>query len=131
MKQTTPRCMLPSACRDEESLKTWVRTVRAHWYMLLSSLVVSTYRSAPLMVEDKEGILTAKVKELDQIEHELPATWATTFNLKTGRQFSKWGKVDDEAYLLSAVPSGTFFGIYAFGYDPFKTTKNTITKSRR
>lgn len=128
MEQTTPRCTLPSACRDEESLKTWVRTVRAHWYLLLSSLVVSTYRCSPLIVEDKEGILTASVKKLEQIEHELPTSWAMTFNLKTGRQFSKWGKVDDEPYLLSAVPSGTFFGIYAFGYDPFKTAKNTITK---
>ncbi len=130
-------------CREPNMLKDITQGVRAQWYALLSQLLSLTVTDDGYKMEQLEQFVPPLVLKIDlqgymfALQRRLPLIDpASLGDIKPPMKFNivnlpmkqrRWGLFAKYPHCLDWENPGTFFGIYAYGFAPFKSPKNIVT----
>lgn len=130
-------------CKEENDLRALIRTLRAQWYAILANFLNSSFYESTYIFDTISyyvpPILVVRSNDSNAyvIQKSLPLSDVSKLKLKPQLKFHlidqpgrtrSWGNFADIPHCLNWDNPGTFFGIYAFGYYPFKFPKSIITK---
>lgn len=136
--------------KERDKIDEIIKMIRAQWYATLENilhgvlndegkLVISRIAQnvPPLIlkrVDDYVYVLQKRLPLLDTSakavpKNEKPKASIRYHLLDSQGKKKRWGLFDDVPYCLDWENIGTFFGIYAFGYFPFKSPKDVVTKA--
>lgn len=137
------RYLVHSECREQNMLKDIAQGVRAQWYALLSQLLSLTVTDDGYKMEQLEQFVPPLVLRIDPqgymfvLQRQLPLIDPSSLgDIKPPMKFNivnqpmrqrRWGLFAKYPHCLDWENPGTFFGVYAYGYGPFKNPKNIIT----
>lgn len=130
--------------KDEEVLKDLFQLIRAQWYVLLSNLLNCFYDGSNLeCLEIKQFVppvfFIQYGNDINVLQKKLPIIEEGSINknklqslidyqiLNYENKSRKWGNFYNKPHCLDWNNLGTYFGIYSFGYNPFKMPKNVVT----
>lgn len=130
------------ACREERTIKEFVRSLRAQWYSQLSNLLNSTveedkfsfnkidYPTPALVVKlGLDDQVNAIQKNLPLIDtRKTPLKSPSLFNLFDQTVKRRWGLFDNMPHCLDWSNQGTYTGLYAYSYDDKASGKNNVTR---
>jgi hypothetical protein len=138
------RSLVHQDAREFGALKDIVQSVRAQWYALLSSVLSLSVIDGEYRMEKLEYYVPPLVLKrglngyIFALQRRLPLIDPSSIeNIESPMKYHivnvpgkqrRWGLFAGVPHCMEWENPGTFFGIYAYGYNPFKTPKNVITQ---
>lgn len=132
---------LDAGCKNTIYLEPSLNLLRAQWYATLENLLSceqcpdGSYRPKkittlvpPLVVKKVKNQMYLLQKELAPLPSEVKKPVPTLkYHLLDTNGMRKWGMFADKPHCMDWNNPGTFFGLFAYGYNPMEKIKSSIT----